>query len=376
MAMGLCNSPATYQRLMEDCLGDLHLSICVIYLDDLIIFSRTYEEHLERLEKVMDRLRECGLKLAPKKCKFFKERVCYVGHVVSECGIEADPAKVEKIRNWPKPTNAEAVRQFLGFAGYYRKFVEHFSRIARPLIELMPTPVKKSGKQRKVVEVKPWVWGEDQDKAFEHLRELLSSPPILGYPDYSLPFELHTDASQLGLGAVLYQLQDGQKRVISYASRGLNKSERNYSAFRLEFLALKWAISEKFNDYLYGHHFTVYTDNNPLTYILTSAKLDAPGHRWLAALAQYDFSIFYRPGSGNADADALSRLPGLQSQLDEFETCTISLESVKAVCQLTSGTPLVESLCMASDVLVDDASDDTSHDLLSMTDHDWRVVQS
>ena len=131
---------------------------------------------------------------------------------------------------------------------------------------------------------------------------------MLGFPGYNKPFELHTDASMSGCGAVLYQNQDGEKRVISFASRGLSKSERNYPAHKLEFLALKWAVTEKFRDYLYGHCFTVYTDNNPLTYVLSTARLDATGHRWLAALASFDFDIKYRPGSCNADA--LSRLPG------------------------------------------------------------------
>ena len=133
---------------------------------------------------------------------------------------------------------------------------------------------------------------------------------MLGFPGYNKPFELHTDASMSGCGAVLYQNQDGEKRVISFASRGLSKSERNYPAHKLEFLAQKWAVTEKFRDYLYGHCFTVYTDNNPLTYVLSTARLDATGHRWLAAVASFDFDIKYRPGSCNADADALSRLPG------------------------------------------------------------------
>ena len=143
MPFGLVNAPATYQRLMQECLGDLHLKICFVYLDDLIIFSDTFEEHLNRLNLVLQRIRECGLKLSPKKCSFFMPKVKYVGHIVSQKGIEPDPSKINKIKNWPTPTNPEEVRQFLGFAGYYRRFVRNFSRIAKPLSELMPPPVKK-----------------------------------------------------------------------------------------------------------------------------------------------------------------------------------------------------------------------------------------
>ena len=160
-----------------------------------------------------------------------------------------------------------------------------------------------------------------ESTAFQQLKK----PPIFGFPQYK-PFELHTDASMLGIGAVLYQEQDNQKRVIAYASRGLSKSE-NYPVHKLEFLDLKWAVTEEYHDYLYESTFTVLTDNS-LTYVLTSAKPDATGHRWIAAVASYNFSIMYRPGSSNADTDGLSRLPGL---LGKNNVSTISTESVKAI---------------------------------------------
>ena len=295
LPFGLCNAPATYQRVMEECLGELNYSICLVYLDDLIIFSKTYEEQVLRLRKVFEKLREHGLKLSPKKCHLFKEKVKYVGHIISKEGIEPDPEKISKVATWPRPTNADEVRQFLGFAGYYRKFIKDFSKIARPLNNLLEGQQNKKKRRVRTVDI-AWKWTSEHDESFQLLKDKLTSPPILGYPNFSLPFELHVDASGEALGAVLNQEQEGKMRVIAFASRGLSKTEKNYSAYKLEFLALKWAISEKFNDYLYGSEFTVLTDNNPLTYVLTNAKLDATGHRWLAALANYDFNIKYRPG--------------------------------------------------------------------------------
>ncbi|PVD35568.1 hypothetical protein C0Q70_02531 [Pomacea canaliculata] len=256
MAMGLANAPATYQRLMEECLGDLHLHICLVFLDDIIVFSSSFDEHLERVERVLDRLRDCGLKLNPKKCTFAQDRVKYVGHIVSAAGVETDPEKCEKVKNWPVPGHLR------------RRFVRRFSAIAKPLTDLLPDVLKgkkKKGKDAKGNKSVKWVWGTREEEAFRKLKDCLSSPPVLAFPDYAQSFELHTDASIHGLGAVLYQVQDNQKRVVCFASRGLSRSERNYPAHKLEFLALKWAVTEKFHDYLYGHSFSVLTDNNPMT---------------------------------------------------------------------------------------------------------------
>ena len=343
MPFGLANAPATYQRLMEDCFSGLNLDVCFIYLDDVIIFSKTYEEHLMILEKVFDRMRKEGLKLSPSKCQFFKRRVKYIGHMVSESGVEPDPDKVEKVKTWPKPRNPEEVRKFIGFVGYYRKFVQNFSKIARPLTDLMPAPSSK--RKSKAKEQKQWHWGDEEERAFETLKHHLTSPPILAYPDFTQPFELHTDASQKGLGAVLYQTQGEHQRVIGYASRGLTPSERNYPAHKLEFLALKWSVTEKFKDYLHGQKFTVVTDNNPLTYILTNAKLDATGHRWVAA---FDFLLKYRPGRNNADADSLSRLP--TTSTSTAPDTSFSSESIKAICNVQC-VPFIETISMSEQPL-------------------------
>ena len=302
MPFGLCNAPATFQRLMESCLGDLHLQQCIIYLDDIIIFSKTPEEHLGRLRNVFQKLREAGLKLKPSKCEFFKQEIKYLGHVVSKDGIATDNSKIQAIIEWPRPTTVTEVRSFLGFTNYYRKFIHRYAQVAKPLNKLIAGENAKC--KRKKVE-----WSPECEIAMEKLKELCTSTPILAYADYTKPFRLNTDASSEGLGAVLYQTQDdGTERVISYASRSLSKSERNYDAHKLEFLALKWAITDRFHEYLYGGKCEVYTDNNPLIYVPTTAKLDATGQRWVAALARYDFHMNYRSGKSNNDADALSRI--------------------------------------------------------------------
>ena len=266
MPFGAANAPATFQRLMENCLGSLNLTWCVVYLDDIIVYGKDPEDLLLRLGGVFEKLRKAGLKLKPSKCNFFKEEIDFLGHVVSKEGIAINPSKVQTIQDWPIPKTVHDIKSFTGFVGYYRKFIPNFSKIARPLNDLLDGKVNsKRANKKQFIE-----WGSKQQEAFDTLKEALMSTPVLGYPNYEKPFILHTDASLEGLGAVLYQEDDqGIKRVISYASRSLSKSEKNYPAHKLEFLALKWAVSEKFKDYLYGGKFEVFTDNNPLTYILS-----------------------------------------------------------------------------------------------------------
>ncbi|KAJ8031683.1 hypothetical protein HOLleu_24949 [Holothuria leucospilota] len=382
MPFGLTSAPSTFQRLMEKCMGDMNLKKCLVYLDDIIIFSKTFEEHLERLAAVFKRLGEYGLKLKPSKCEFLKPSVKYLGHIVSAKGVETDPEKIEKIKNWPPPTNLKQLRSFLGFAGYYRRFVEGFSKIAKPLNALMggESMIDKDGKARS--KAPTWNWSRECQTAFETLVGKLTSPPVLAYANYELPFELHTDASGEGLGAALYQVSsDGKKRVIAYGSRGLRKAERSYPAHKLEFLALKWAVTDKFKDYLYGRKFTVVTDNNPLTYVLTTAKLDATGHRWLAALAAYDFSILYRPGKQNTDADILSRYPNFGETVStniadasvikalcKYNRVDLSYEEANSYCN-----PLAEVVAMGRNALPNDITEATS--LPGMGPVDWQKVQ-
>ena len=302
MPFGATNASATFQRLMESCLGDLNLNRCIIYLDDVVVYAPTIEEHLKRLGAVFQKLKEAGLKLKPSKCQLFRKSISYLGHVVSEeGGGRTDPKKIEAVKNWERPHNVHTVRRLLGFVNYYRKFIKDYSKIARPLYNL----ISGDNAKKKTNQVE---WSHPAEEAFQTLIDRCTHAPILAYADFSLPFELHIDASGIELGAILYQTQEGKKRVIAYASRTLSQSEARYPAHKLEFLSLKWALTDQFYEYLYGNSFAVYTDNNPLTYVLTTAKLDACEQRWVSAIAPMNFTLHYKPGRTNVDADALSRL--------------------------------------------------------------------
>ena len=305
MPFGLCNAPATFQRLMEHALRDLHLEWCIVYVDDIVIFACTFREHLKRMRAVFQRLREAGLKLKPSKCEWFKESLPYLGHVVDQDGIHPDPKKVKFIQGWPVPRTVTEVRQFIGAANHYRRFIKDYSRLAKPMRKLVKGEFSNK-KNTSIVEH----WDEECQKSFEAVKDALSNAPVLAYANPSKPFRMVTDASVTGLGAALYQVQeDGSEKPVAFASRALQAAEVNYPVHKLEFLALKWAITCVFKDYLWGGGpFEVNTDNNPLTYVLSTAKLDAAGHRWIAELANYNFSIKYLKGSKNVVADALSRI--------------------------------------------------------------------
>ncbi|KAL1269573.1 hypothetical protein QQF64_031862 [Cirrhinus molitorella] len=363
MPQGISNAPSTFQRLMERCMGDLNRKEVLVFIDDLIVFSRTLEEHQTRLMQVLKRLREFGLKLSPEKCKFCQTSVRYLGHIVSQHGVETDPAKVEALKTWPRQRNLKELRSFLSFSGYYRRFVQDFLKIVKPLNGLTAgyPPLQKGSRKIKTDERKQYFnlkeqfgerWTQDCQHAFDTVLAKLTSAPVLGFADPKLLYVLHTDASTTGLDAALYQEKDGQMRIIAFTSRGLTRSESKYPAHKLEFLALKWAVTTKFNDYLYGAEFTVITDSNPLTYLLTSAKLDATSYRWLSSLSTFTFKIWYRAGSRNQDADGLSRRPqteipdDLETQkererirqfthqhLTEEPSMVVSKEAVRAICE-------------------------------------------
>lgn len=487
MPMGLTNSAATFQRFMQRCFTEELFDILLIYLDDLLVFSKSFEEHLVNLDKVLTIITKRGLKLKKEKCQFFKQKISYLGHIVSKDGISTDPDKINCIKNWPLPKTCKEVLSFLGFAGYYRKYIQNFSQIAGPLYDAvhescmsqevrgnvnlqikelnildisneshivcfvstdfsdkrgiasrimeklnirqeLKSQNKKAGQiacwkendkffyfmivkdlakdlidlnalqsclhelkkitakhnvhqlsisssciqthleffKNKFFEIfkdhtisitvcsyasnkqyslkqklrkKPLLWDSKCQQSFELLKEKLTTSPILSFADFNEDFILELDASGLGIGAVLSQKIDGKTKVIAYASRRLRKTEKNmknWSSRKLELLALHWAVTDKFRDYLIGNHVTCFTDNNPLAHLQT-AKVHATEQRWISDLASFDYEIVYKPAIQNKNADALSRLYSndVRSIEDDVLNTTSLIERDEMSCNTT-----------------------------------------
>eukprot|EP00731_Ephydatia_muelleri_P030185 Em0021g708a len=320
MPFGLCNAPATFQRLMERVLAGLHWMTCLVYLDDIIIFSRSVETHVKQLKEVLERLKIAGLKIRPKKCHLLQTSVQYLGHVISAEGIRTDPQKVACVSNWPVPRTSKELQSFLGLASYYRRFVKDFAHIASPLHALT-----EKGRE--------WVWSKECNDAFFDLKKRLVSSPILTLPDFSLPFVLDTDASGDGLGAVLAQNVDGVERVVAYASRALSRTEKKYCATRREMLALVWA-ARHFRPYLYGRKFTLRTDHHCLQWLHNFKEPEGQVARWLEVLSEYDYTVIHRVGKQHTNADALSRGRCVQCGLEEKEEEREEANSCDAVSHL------------------------------------------
>ena len=225
MPMGLCNAPGAFQRLMEIVLSGLTYEMVLVYLDDIIVFGTNFDEHLERLQCVLQRILDANLKISPSKCRLFQTKLTFLGHVVSADGVETDPSKVKAVENYPVPQTVKQLRAFLGLVGFYRKFISEFGSIAEPLFKLMNKGEK-------------FEWNNRCQTAFIQLKDALLKAPILGFPNEKDMFELCTDASLTGIGAVLSQLQVSGKKVIAYASKSLQKSQRNYSATKRELFAV------------------------------------------------------------------------------------------------------------------------------------------
>ena len=285
--------------------------------------------------------------------------------------MATSPKKIEAVTKWPVPQTVYDVRSFLGFVGYYRRFIRDFSKISKPIREVI---IGLENQSKRVAKKTLINWSEAAQSAFEVLKELCVNAPILAFPDYKLPFILHTDSSTEGLGAVLYQKQEGKLRVIAYASRSVTRTESNYPTHKLEFLALKWAICEKFHEYLYGSTpFEVYTDNNPLTYVLTTAKLDACGQRWVAKLANYNFTIQYRSGQSNVEADALSRItwPKVLDGTDTVDIENMDTHIVNAIITgARSKSSLIESISSSPEIVPKELISDSDEPTL-----DWFKLQ-
>ena len=296
MTMGLCNAPATFQRLMNHVLGPLMYKYCLAYLDDIIIYSKTFEEHLEHVTAVLSRIREAGLKVQPAKSSFGMDKLKYLGSKISADGILVDEDKVKAVQEFPVPRTPTMVRAFLGLTGYYRRFVQNYAREAHPLIELTK---KTCG----------FHWGCEQQASFETLKLKLETAPILKYPDFRRPFYVFCDASNTGLGAILKQKDDeGKERVIAYASRILQPTERKYPTTQKECLAILYAI-DQFRYYVSMTKFFVVTDHHSLCYLMKVKKPYGRLTYWALMLQDFDFEIIYKAGANHRDADALSRYP-------------------------------------------------------------------
>ena len=287
-------------------------------MDDILVFGETFNGHYKNLAVVLQVLSKKGIKLNAKKCEFFKTEIRYLGRLISADGYRPDPKNSEALNNCKiPPKTVGKLHSLLGFLGYYRTYVKDFSRKLKPCYDLLKFYGEKDTKKNKSKKI---IWTDELQTIIEIVVEYLKSPEVISYPNFNLPFVIHCDASQTGLGAVLYQKQGKGLNIISFASRTLTLAEKNYHLHsgKLEFLALKWAVTEKFSDYLnYGPPFEIFTDNNPLTYVMTSAKLNACGLRWVAQLANYQFSLKFRSGKSNVDADFLSRI---HNEVDVRET--------------------------------------------------------
>ena len=306
MPMGLKTASAVFSRYVDHMLGDIKFINVLAYIDDLLIFARTAEEHLDVLGRVFAKLRQFNMTLGAKKCSLFAPSVGFLGHVVSKEGVRTDPKKIKAVEALQLPDSKQSLSSALGLMAYYRKFIDGYSKVEKPLRDKLNLPPPA---WRKVDGKVPY--SDKEKEAFFKIRGALSREPILGHPDWSQPFELHTDACKEGLGAVLCQRIDGKERVISYASRCITSAEANYSVWELECLAIVWA-TRLFRMYLTGAKFTIVTDSKAAKNIVGEPTADMSGRlmRWSLALQEFNpFSVTQRRGKRHGNADGLSRHP-------------------------------------------------------------------
>ncbi|KAL0544441.1 hypothetical protein IC582_019556 [Cucumis melo] len=289
MSFGLTNAPAVFMDLMNRVFREFLDTFVIVFIDDILIYSKTEAEHEEHIRMVLQTLRDNKLYAKFSKCEFWLKQVSFLGHVVSKDGVSVDPAKIEAVTGWTRPSTVSEVRSFLGLAGYYRRFVENFSRIATPLTQL----TRKGA---------PFVWSKACEDSFQTLKQKLVTAPVLTVPDGSGSFVIYSDASKKGLGCVLMQ----QGKVVAYASRQLKSHEQNYPTHDLELAAVVFAL-KIWRHYLYGEKIQIFTDYKSLKYFFTQKELNMRQRRWLELVKDYDCEILYHPGKANVVADALSR---------------------------------------------------------------------
>lgn len=300
---GLCTASQALARLMTHLFADLEPHV-FHYLDDIVVCSKTFEEHIALLKEVARRLRDANLTISSEKSKFCRKQINYLGFVINEDGWNVDPEKTDSIVKFPIPTTRRELQRFLGLCNWYRRFIAGFSELAAPLTDLTKSRVK-------------FRWTSEAEESFWKLKSALVSAPVLAMPDYSMPFAIACDASDVAIGAVLTQQFEGEEHPISYFSQKLTMAERKYSVTQRECLAVIRAI-EKFRGYIEGVHFTVFCDHAALSYLKSMKSPTALMSRWLLRLNAFDFDIKYRKGSCNVVPDALSRIAAtMQFQTDE-----------------------------------------------------------
>src|SRR5579859_7643324 len=311
MSFGLTNAPAYFMYLMNSVFMPELDKFVVVFIDDILVYSRSEVEHAEHLRVFLQRLRDHKLYAKFSKCEFWLNQVKFLGHTVSGEGIAVDPSKVQEVMDWKQPTTVHEIRSFLRLAGYYRRFIPEFSKIAKPMTELL----KKNT---------PFLWNGQCEEAFHRLRKLLTIAPVLAQPDTSRLFEVFCDASGVGLGCVL--MQDG--RVIAYASRALRPHEQSYPTHDLELAAVVHAL-KLWRHYLMGTHCNVFTDHKSLKYIFTQTELNMRQRRWLELIKDYDLEVHYHPGKANVVADALSPKVHCNCMASEWYNHTLCHELAK-----------------------------------------------
>ena len=301
MPFGLTNAPATFQRLMDIVLAGLKWKCCLVYLDDIIVYSPTFEQHIQDLHSVFHALAEANLTLKSSKCYFCRREIKFLGHLITPDGIKPDPALIATIAQFTQPSTIKAVQAFLGLTGYYRRFIKNYTKIAEPLLKLLRSP--SPTKSNHTIE-----WNVDCTQAFNTLKERLVSPPIMQSPNFSFPFILELDACEYGIGCVLTQEYDNRKYVIAYASRTLSNAERNYSSVEREALAIVWA-TKHFHQYLEGGPVIVRSDCKALEWLKTARDPTGRLARWAMKISPYNIIIQHRPGASNTNGDFMSRYP-------------------------------------------------------------------
>ncbi|GJZ68629.1 putative reverse transcriptase domain-containing protein [Tanacetum coccineum] len=311
MPFGLTNAPAVFMDLMNRVCKPYLDKFVIVFIDDILIYSKNKQEHAEHLKLILELLKKEQLYAKFSKCEFWIPKVQFLGHVIDSQGIHVDPAKIESVKDWASPKSATEIRQFLGLAGYYRRFIEGFSKIAKPMTKLTQKKIK-------------FDWSDKAEAAFQLIKQKLCSAPILALPEGNEDFIAYCDASIKGLGAVLMQ----REKVIAYASRQLKIHEKNYTTHDLELGAVVFAL-KIWRHYLYGTKCTVFTDHKSLQHILDQKELNMRQRRWLELLSDYDCEIRYHPGKANVVADALSRKERIKPLRVRALVMTIGLDLPK-----------------------------------------------